>query len=305
MNTDKITGTNRICLDNGTINVEIAQPGEYDGSRFDWTGFIRQVTLREGGHTFCSVESLVPGRGTGGAGLCNEFGIHHPIGYDLAAPGEQFPKLGVGLLARPDEAGYDFYRPHAVQPFPVQAHAGADEASFISDPLPKNGFAARLHKRIALNGATLTIEYELQNVGERMIETTEYVHNFVAIDGLPVGPDYELRLPRALAPRDGLSPVTQELLAFGDSAIRWTRAVEDNEMFYCQFPGYDGQSVPYYWELVHRGAGVGLRESGTAPASSLALWGEKHVLSPEAFIDVRVEPGSVQRWSRSYSFFHL
>jgi len=305
MNKDTIMDTNRIVLDNGIIRVEIARPGEYDGSRFDWTGFIRQVTLQEGGHTFCSAESLVPGRGTGGVGLCNEFGIHHPIGYDLAAPGELFPKLGVGLLTRPDAAGYDFYRPHAVQPFPVQVHADAAEAAFISDPLPKNGYAARLGKRIALDGAALTIEYELRNVGERMLETSEYVHNFVAIDGLTVGPDYALRLPRALAPREGMSEVTQELLRFDGSGIGFARPLAGHDTFYCQFPGYGSEPVPYYWELVHQGAGVGLRESGTAPASSLALWGEKHVLSPEAFIEVRVAPGDVQRWSRTYTFFRI
>src|SRR4030043_185045 len=83
------------------LAVEIAQPGSlYSGPRFDWTGFITQVTLvsPEGTrHTFCVPESLEPGKGTGGWGLCNEFGNDKAIGYTDAQPGAAFPKLGICL----------------------------------------------------------------------------------------------------------------------------------------------------------------------------------------------------------------
>jgi hypothetical protein len=88
--------------------VEIAHPGEYAGSRFDWTAFIRQVTLKQGLHTFCTAESLVSGKGTGGIGLCNEFGNDLPVGYDEAPSGSKYPKIGVGLLTRRDSGRYDF-----------------------------------------------------------------------------------------------------------------------------------------------------------------------------------------------------
>lgn len=49
-----------IRIENEILIVEIAEAGQYDGSRFDWTGFIRQVTLKQGSHTFCAYESLIP-----------------------------------------------------------------------------------------------------------------------------------------------------------------------------------------------------------------------------------------------------
>src|SRR5690554_4456888 len=80
---------------NEHLSVEIGEPGNYNGSRFDWTGFIQQVTLASGNHTFCTPESLIHGEGSGGAGLCNEFGIHMPVGYDdQLAIGDCFPKIG-------------------------------------------------------------------------------------------------------------------------------------------------------------------------------------------------------------------
>ena len=106
--------------------VEIAPPGSeyYNGSRFDWTGFVVQVTL-DNTHTFCGPESR-DGSGTGGIGLCNEFGIFRPIGFDDARPGDQFPKLGVGLLTQPDGSPYRFYRDYAIEPFDIRVTSGCD-----------------------------------------------------------------------------------------------------------------------------------------------------------------------------------
>ena len=64
-------------LANHRLQVEIAEPGEvYHGSRFDWTGFITQVTL-DGEHTYCVPESLVPGQGSDGCPFSHD-GSEYP-----------------------------------------------------------------------------------------------------------------------------------------------------------------------------------------------------------------------------------
>jgi hypothetical protein len=84
--------------DNNRLRVGIAEPGTVSrGSRFDRSGLITAVEL-DGAYRFCRPEDPDPSRGTGGIGLCGEFGIEEPIDWDEAAPGEHFPKLGVGLL---------------------------------------------------------------------------------------------------------------------------------------------------------------------------------------------------------------
>jgi len=96
-------------LENDRLKVDIAAPGEvYSGSRFDWTGFITQITL-DHAVTFCVPERLEKGVGTGGVGLSNEFGIDQPLGYDEVKVGQQFPKIGVGLLTKASESDYDFF----------------------------------------------------------------------------------------------------------------------------------------------------------------------------------------------------
>jgi hypothetical protein len=275
--------------------VEVARPGSvYHGSRFDWTGFVTQVTLN-GEHIFCVPESLTPGKGSGGRGLCNEFGIHEPIGYEDTRVGEKFPKLGVGLLTRPDDGAYDFFRPYEIEPFPIQVATEEDRVIFTVEPLPCRGYEARLTKTLSLHEHRLRIDYRLENVGTELLETTEYYHNFIGIDGHAVGGDYRLRLPYPIE-----LPEAQEIFDIKGNELRWRWQPEGD--FYGQPRGF-GDEPGHRWELIHKPSGVGLREESRFKVERVALWGTTHVISPEAFIKIAVAPGDEQTWCREYEFF--
>ncbi|MCD1261496.1 hypothetical protein B5M42_022085 [Paenibacillus athensensis] len=295
-----------IVIESSRLRVEIDEPGVlYRGSRFDWTGFVRQVTLTEGGHTYCSMENLLPGIGSGGIGLCNEFGMFEVFGYEEAQPGEAFVKAGVGLLTKLDDQPYDFLQPYPVAaPFPIRMQQEADNVRFVQDALPCSGYAFRLEKQLRVADGGLTISYALHNVGERVLDMEEYTHNFLATDMRQPGPDYALRFCRAVTPEPWICKGTLEMLQFDGSDIRWNYPAE--AMFACRLSGEAGaDEAAYYWELTNAASGVGVRESGSAPVGRLALWGVPHAVSPEVFVNVKVEPGQSQRWSRTYAFFRL
>jgi hypothetical protein len=308
--------------------VDIAGPGTvYRGTRFDWTGFITQVTL-EGGHTFCVPESLEPGQGTGGIGLCNEFGIDAPVGYDAAGPGEPFPKLGIGLLVRPDEGPYNFFRTHEIaQPFPIHVEAGDSTARYAVEPVDCWGYAARLEKTVTVSGNQLEIAYRLENVGQHPIVTNEYCHNFLGIDGQPIGPDYRLRVPYPIAleemprtARRAAPPRTRRLVPgfllerIGERARkRMTEVLDIQESdiglrarperpFYCRLRGYARSQEPQ-WDLAHVPTGVGAREFDDFSPVRVAVWGTAHVISAEVFVEIAVQPGAAQTWSRRFEFY--
>lgn len=296
-----------IVLQSDRLTVEIAQPGSvYNGTRFDWTGFITQVTLDKT-HTFCVPESLEEGQGSGGIGLCNEFGIEEVIGYDEAKPGEPFPKLGIGLLARPDEKPYNFFRPYEiVAPFPIHVMTGPTQAMFTVEPVECRGYAVRLTKTVTVEGAGLTIAYALENVGKKPIVTTEYAHNFVGIDGHAMGPDYRLRMPYTIAfatPPASFVDRMAEMMAILDvrgSDIR-CRATPEYP-FYCRPLGFTVTDAAQ-WELLHEPSGVGMREYDDFEPARVAVWGTTHVISAEVFIALDVPPGEIQQWTRRYEFF--
>ncbi|WP_219834747.1 hypothetical protein [Paenibacillus sp. R14(2021)] len=283
-------------LGSNRLRVQVAKPGTaYRGSRFDWTGLVTEVRLDER-HTFCTKESFVSGQGTGGIGLCNEFGISLPVGYEEARVGETFPKLGVGLLTRVDDAAYGFARSYPIAPFPVDVHAGKSSLTFTVHPLVTRGYAVRLIKTVSVEQNRLRFVYELSNVGEVFVATNEYGHNFVNLDGHAVGPEYRLRLPDGFAFESSGSRTFP--LEFENCVMRWMHVPEGE--FYCRSTA--SFSPGLQWELTHE-SGVGMREHVNFAPSMIALWGTKHVVSPEVFLHLELEPGETTSWTRELEFY--
>jgi len=313
------------------LTVEIAQPGSvYSGTRFDWTGFITQITLSTSGggqHTFCVPESLEPGKGTGGWGLCNEFGNDKAIGYADAQPGESFPKLGIGLLKRTERPQYNFMIPHEInQQFPIQSDTTDNQAIFTIAPLECRGYAARLTKTISAKANWLEISYRLENVGSKTIDTNEYYHNFIGIDQHSIGPDYQLHFPfkieledlaaayrqylpplmRILVPGFLQAKLLQRLATPGNKTVK----IEGSDItflstpqspFYLRPLGFD-KTDGFQWQLTHLPSGVQVREYDDFAPSRIAVWGATHVFSAEIFVDIKVNPGQEKTWTRKYEF---
>ena len=291
-----------VVLKSERLEVEIAAPGSvYRGTRFDWSAFITQVTL-DGRHTFCVPESYEPGQGTGGIGLCNEFNNDQPLGYDSAKAGEAFPKLGVGLLKRPDGADYNFFRPYEiVQPFPIHIEAAPAQARYVQEPLDCRGIALRLVKTLAVTGSQLTIAYELENVGKEAVSVNEYVHNFMGIDRQLIGPDYRLTFPYPVRfdPNSRRFPGADVLaVSGGELSLKQT----PQGPFYCRPLGFS-KTEAAQWELRHLPSGVGMREFDDFSPLRVAVWGVAHVISAEVFVEAHLLPGEKRAWKRRFEFF--
>jgi len=290
-------GNTDICLSNSRLSLEIAYPGEkYKGSRFDWNGFITQVTL-DGVHTFCVPESLTPGAGSGGQGFCGEFGIENALGYEEAHVGHCFTKIGVGQLRKPDNQPYDFFRNYEVLPSSGSVTAAAHKVLFCTNSARVDGYSCKYEKEIVLAGDAFHISYSLTNTGSKKIDTTEYCHNFVGINQRPVSGAYKLKIPGRMT----LEKTKGDILE-SEGEVSWPEQQERQE-FYCTFKDYDTQG-DYSWELYNREAGVGVRETDDFPVFKFALWGSRHVISPETFIKLEVEPDATVTWKRSYEFFY-
>lgn len=286
-----------LALESPRLRVEMALPGAmYQGSRWSWSGFITQATL-DNRHTFCTSEGEEEGSSRG-IGLCNEWGIFAPVGYDSARAGERFPKLGVGLLTRPDDKPYNFTRPYEIEPFErrIEHAASTSSVQIVTEPLECRGYAARLREVFGVQENRLRIETEIENVGSRTIQTHEYRHNFLAIDGATIGPDYTLSVPYRIEASDEIAPD----LRISEREVGFKRT--PHEAFLQVLGGAPGAGNGAWWELRHA-SGVRVRETVSVALEELKVWGAAHVLSPEAFVPVRVEPGARQAWAREYKFF--
>lgn len=294
-------------LRNDKLAVQIAFPGKYQGARFDWTGFITGIELLDGRHEYCVPESLIEGEGTNGIGLCNEFGMAQGIGYDEIVPTQQFSKIGVGLLTKPDDQEYQFDFPYSIEPYEVIVkQINATTIKFISLPKPCQGYAFQLEKQVILIENSLHIHYELHNVGDLKLHTTEYCHNFIGIDSHVVSDEYMLKFPFQIKTTYD-DPATIQNLVFTEkqtsTLISWKQPADAPFYFRSKTP--TKLKSPWLWELIHQPSGVGVRETSQFPLRNVAVWGSGHVISPETFIEIEVAPGNVYKWARSYEFFHF
>lgn len=275
------------------LAVDIARPGsQYTGPRFDWSSFVTQVTL-DGTHTFCGSEGTT--QANGGAGLCCEFAPNTAVAFAQAAPGERFVKPGVGLLTRPDATPYRFFGTYVVEPFEMSTEVAASSVTSTIEPRMCSGHAMRLIRTLTVDDNRLRMSVLLHNTGTQPIATEEYCHNFLAINGQGPGPGLALTMGFDFAHKD-----SRHVIHSHENTARWDHCPQ--RAFY--LPGSHIQRSPgTYWMLKHEPSGVGMAESGTLPVSRFTLWGCSHVVSPEVFVAVHVQPGDSQCWHRDFTFF--
>ena len=70
------------------------------------------------------------------------------------------------------------------------------------------------------------------------------------------------------------------------------------QFFFSNLTGY--KNVKPQWELKNLESKISISETGSFHTNKVNLWGWKHVISPELFIDISIEPGQNANWTRAY-----
>lgn len=283
-------------LKNESIELEILQPWTgYTGCRFDQNGFIRQV-LYKGKYTFCTEESLEPGKGSGGSGICNEFGIKKALGYYEVGEGEAFPKIGVGILHR-NERPYYHLTSYPAEAFQTELETSDTTITFHSMPMPCNGYAFDYRKTISLTKNGFAIDYSLKNTGEKPIITDEYAHNFLAINHKEYDARYQL-----LA--DVEDTKTEHLdYEFKNGMMTWEHPLT-NPYYFAAVENLPDNGT-FQWKLIHLDEKLGISETVNFAPCGFNVWGMGHVTSPEVFKPIHLLPGEQDSWQRRYEIFQF
>lgn len=289
-------------LKNKDLEVQIDFPNEnYDFSRFDWTGKITSVKFKN--IQLTSVEDPNDrNHNQLGQGLYNEFGIETALGFDETEIGDWFHKIGVGLLKKEDE-NYEFNKPYKIKPLKFQTRTDRNRVLIHCVSPITNGYSYELQKEIELQETGLTIKYTLRNIGKKTIQTDEYVHNFMAINNDSVGEIFRINFPFDLKPKLFGETVNPELaVSVGEKEVT-SNAPPNEQFFFSNLSG--GKSVPASWELRHLKTKIGIREKTSFQTSKINLWGWKHVISPELFFEINIEPNEMKEWTRTYEVFQI
>ena len=289
-------------LKNKNLEIHIDAPEEnYQNTRFDWTGKIVEVKFQN--ISFASREQKNhQNEHTFGKGFYNEFGIDTPLGFEEAAIGGWFHKIGVGALKKTNKK-YRFDENYETQPATFKIKEASNKLMLTCQSTIINGYGYCLEKTIEVTDNGFTIHYNLENTGEKTIITDEYVHNFTAIKKELIGRNYLLKFPFQLQPAlfgETVNPAQKVVI--GQKEIRFN-STPTEPFFFSQLSG--GKTVAAAWELIHLEHKVGIRESGNFRTNKVNLWGWEHVISPELFFSIHIQPHQSTKWSRQYKIFRI
>lgn len=291
-------------LSNGKITATVYLPDEregyYRGTRFDRSGVI--PSLQYAGHQYYGewFDTHNPLSHDGIVGPVEEFS---PLGYEQAKAGEEFVKIGVGSLIKPDDRAYVFHRQYTLSDPGVWHIENDGQHIAFTHVLEHDRYPYRYQKVIRLpeGEPTMILEHTLKNTGDNVLETRVYNHNFFVIDHEPTGPGYRVVLPGDTPSAQGAKGLA-DIVTLEGNAIRFLREPRAGEQVYFADLGA-GQAIKYDIDVLNIRSGAGARIVGDRPISKMVFWASPTTVCPEPYIDVRVAPGETFNWTITYHFY--
>jgi hypothetical protein len=296
-------------ISNGILQAKLllpdAQKGYYRGTRFDWSGAIWSLQFQ--GHEYFGkwFDHYDPRIHDAIMGPVEEFLTNGMgLGYQEAKVGESFVKIGVGAVRKPEESNF-----HQFGAYDITENGkwtitkGPDFGTFTQELSDTLGYAYVYTKtvRLAHGKPEMALEHSLKNTGRKTIETAVYEHNFYMLDHQPAGPDYSVRFPFAVHPKAELGGAA---VARG-TEFTYLKELPEGQSVFTEMTGFGDSAREYDIRVENRKAGIGVRQTSDQPIAKLVFWSIRSTVCPEAFINLKIEPGTEARWKINYQFYEL
>jgi hypothetical protein len=297
-------------ISNGLIRAEIMLPdpqsGSYRGTRFDWSGIIS--SLQFDGHEYFGqwYKHHDPKIHDAITGPVEEFRTSEKnsgLDYEQASPGGAFVRIGVGTVRKPDEKEYRAYDTYdIVNPGKRTIRKHTDRIEFTHRLKANDGYAYVYRKtlRLVKGKPELIIEHSLKNTGSKVIETTQYNHNFFVIDHEVVGPDVDLKF--------AFTPAFSRDLG-GRAEVQGQEIIFPHELqekgVFTELTGSNSDVKDYDFRIENVKTGAGVHITSDQPLLKVNFWAIRTVAVAEPYISVRIAPGQEMHWMIRYDFYTM
>ena len=308
-------------ISNGLLTAKMylpdAKEGYYRSTRFDWSGAI--YSLQYKGNEYYGVwydridpkvvnwvfegDEIVSGLCSALAGPVNEF--QTPLGWDDAAPGGTFIKLGVGVLRR-GEGNYNrFVHYEVLDPGTWTVKTGANTVEFVQRLDAKAlgyGYVYRKVVTLVEGKPEMVIEQSLRNTGAKAIRSDVYNHHFMVMNKRPPGPDFTIRFP--YEPRPTRAPNTALIDVKGKELV-YAKQLSGRDQAVVTFDGYGNSAADSEMIIENEKLGAGVRVTADRPLIRNMLWSIRSVFAIEPYMAVNVEPGQEFTWTNRFEYYTL
>lgn len=275
-----------------TVYLPDAKEGYYRSSRFVSASMMRASF--GGTEFFADYRSPHdPLRQDAASGCAEEFSI--PLGFDEASAGGSFLKIGVGVLTRPDAKPYDFGREYATRDAGTWTTGAGAMWSESTHTASHGGYAYQYRRRITAASSGFIVEHAFTNTGTRPIVSSHYAHNFISMNGKPIGAGYSVNCNFYLMTGNKQPSLT----AFGASDIRFLRPFTSNESFGAYPAGLLTNSIDAAVSMTGE-SGIIIRPR--YPVQKTFFFAVSNAFCPEFFYALNCAPGAGVSWSTLYEF---
>jgi hypothetical protein len=284
-----------------TLHLPDADKGYYRGTRFDWSGVMPSLEYK--GHQYFGLWNPAPYDPKLHDAITGPVEEFVAVGLQEAAVGDEFVKIGVGSLIKPDDQPWAFTRRYEIKnPGQWIVKKKKDRVEFTHTLKDAAGYAYEYQKvvRLVKGKPELVLEHSLKNTGTKPIETSTYNHNFFVIDGEPTGPNISTTFPYEVsAEGKGFGTIAEAK----DKAIVYNRTLNKGEnVFTSGVQGIAASPENYNFTIRNLKTGAGVHIKGDRPLEKLVYWSNPNTSCPEPYIRLSAQPGETIRWNIHYEF---
>ncbi len=282
-----------------------AEKGFYRGTRFDWGGHIKELTI-DGYQLFGpwrsphDPESHDHVSGIGGEFSMGKFGQPSPPGYDETKNAGAFLKMGIGVLRQQEREPYLFLEKYEI------IDTGRWEILHSGDALTlrhainhSSELAYEYEKTIRVDGnrSAIILERSIRNASEIPYSLSHYSHNFFLSDNRFANMGLALTLPFDAFKLESKHDV------FGREGGRvWVdENLIPNRTGFARFL-LNGIAAIHAFEIADASGRKLVYYDSDAPLNGMNLWVAPNVFCPEPVVIFTVQPGESYSWRCEYSF---
>lgn len=291
-------------ITNGMINARFYLPdankGYYRGSRFDWSGVMPELEYQ--GHSYFGqwFDKYGPTIHDAIMGPVEAFS---PVGFNEAKVGDNFLKVGIGMVTKSEGGEYSFVTPYKiVNGGTWKVKKKSDKIEFIHKLTDKE-YAYEYQKTVQLikDKPEMVLTHTLKNTGKQTIETDVYDHNFFVMDKQPTGPDFVVTFPFHLSSETqaagGLGTIQDNRIIF------FKELSKKDHLFYQSITGFSDSAKDYDIRIENYKTGAAVRITSDQPLSKIVFWSAQTTVCPEPYIKIKVNPGGEFSWKIFYEFY--
>lgn len=281
-----------------SLSVEISEPGvDYRGTRFDWSGVFHRIV--KDGYVYVDrwsdVEDIYVHDHV--RGPVEEFVT---VDFNGIKPGDTFVKPGVGLLLRPDDKPYDWFRLYPIAD-EGQRDVNVSASAIIFRHILK-GIYSYEKKIELLSGDTMRIAHRMTWEATSPLEGYSYNHNFFTFGGTLVGPGRKIDFPYTPT---GNWRSEYDNVALEGNGIRFSAPVIPPSVYMGDLHSANG-STPYSFRISENepsgGNMYGVNVCGSRTLHHVVFWANPRVACVEPYMPIRLGKGESAEWDILYTF---